>query len=420
VQHALGRDQKPVRGSMPVSHSLDLAENVARHKPTVLVYRSNLLPYSETFIKAQLQAYRNWRGVLVGERLVHQLDLDGLDVRLSDTMASRGARILGKVKKYLGIPGPVGLKREKPDLLHAHFGPDAVMVAPLAQALNIPLIATLHGFDITIARRWWEDGNAGAAMRRYPDSLLKLAARRDTHFIAVSDAIRRQAIDYGIPPQNVTTCYIGVDVSKIRPGPVPVSQRHPRVLFVGRLVEKKGCEYLLRATQTVKSRIPDSELVILGDGPLRSDLEKLSHALGVGAQFAGARSSEEVKAELDQAQLLCLPSLRARNGDAEGFGLAILEAQAAGVPVISSALGGAEEGILHEVSGYRVEEGCADILADRIIEILSNPKKAAEMGRAGRRFVSSRFDIGQCTSTLERLYDHIARIPTDETADSRF
>src|SRR3569833_1156470 len=404
---------------MPAPHVLNLAESKARHKPTVLVYRSNLLPYSETFIKAQLRAYRNWRGVLVGERLLHQLDLDGLDVRLSDTMAGCRARILGKVKKYLAMSSAPGLKREKPDLLHAHFGPDAVMAAPLAQALNIPLVATLHGFDITIARWWWEAGNGGAAMRRYPDSLLKLAARRDTHFIAVSGAIRRQAIDYGIPPQSVTTCYIGVDVSAIRPGPVPVSQRRPRVLFVGRLVEKKGCEYLLRAAQTVKSHIPDIELVILGDGPLRSDLEKLAHALGVGARFTGARSAEEVKAELDQAHLLCLPSLRAGNGDADGFGLVILEAQAAGVPVISSALGGAEEGILHEVSGYRVEEGRADILANRMIEILSNPEIAAEMGRAGRRFVSSRFDIAHCTSTLERLYDHIARIPTDETEDGR-
>jgi glycosyltransferase involved in cell wall biosynthesis len=420
VQHVLGQDQQQVRENIPGSFPAASATVGSHHKPTVLVYRSNLLPFSETFIKAQLLAYKNWRGVLIGERLLHQLDLDGLDVRLFEAVASQRARFLGKVKKILGLPRAGVLKREKPNLLHAHFGPDAVMAAPLAEALNVPLVATLHGFDINITRRWWEDGNAGAAMRRYPDSLLRLAARRNTHFIAVSDAIRRQAIAYGIPPQKITTCYIGVDVAKIRPGPIPVFERRRRVVFVGRLVEKKGCEYLLRAAQIAKSRIPGMELVIVGDGPLRSDLEKLSHALGVAAQFAGARPAQDVKAELDQAQLLCLPSIRAQNGDAEGFGLVLLEAQAAGVPVISSALGGADEGILHDVSGYRVEEGRVDALAGRMIEILSNPQKAAEMGRAGRRFVSSRFDIGQCTSTLERLYDHIARIPSDETGNRRF
>jgi glycosyltransferase involved in cell wall biosynthesis len=420
VQHAPGQDQHPVRENIPGSVPIYPATDRSRHKPTVLVYRSNLLPFSETFIKAQLLAYRNWRGVLVGERLLHQLDLDGLDVRLFEAAASQRARFLGKVKKILGLPRAGVLRREKPDLLHAHFGPDAVMAAPLAEALNVPLVATLHGYDINITRRWWEDGNAGAAMRRYPDSLLRLAGRRDTHFIAVSDAIRRQAIAYGIPPQKVTTCYIGVDVSKIRPGPVPIFERRRRVVFVGRLVEKKGCEYLLRAAQIARSRIPEMELVIIGDGPLRSDLEKLSRALGVSARFAGARPAQDVKAELDEAQLLCLPSIRAQNGDAEGFGLVILEAQAAGVPVISSALGGADEGILHDVSGYRVKEGRVDALAGRMIEILSNPQKAAEMGKAGRRFVSSRFDIDQCTSTLERLYDHIARISSDETGNCRF
>lgn len=420
MQHAPGQDQHPARESIPDSFPTDRATDGSHCKPTVLVYRSNLLPFSETFIKAQVLAYRNWRGILVGDRLLHQLDLDGLDVRLFEAGASQRTRFLGKARKILGLPCGGVLRREKPDLLHAHFGPDAVMAAPLAEALNVPLVATLHGYDINITRQWWENGNAGAAMRRYPDSLLKLSARRGTHFIAVSDAIRRQAIAYGIPPQKVTTCYIGVDVSKIRPGPVPVFERRRRVVFVGRLVEKKGCEYLLRAAQIARSRIPEIELVIIGDGPLRSDLEKLSLALGVSARFDGARPAQDVKAELDQAQLLCLPSIRAQNGDAEGFGLVILEAQAAGVPVISSALGGADEGILHDVSGYRVKEGRVDVLAGRMIEILSNPQKAAEMGKAGRHFVSSRFDISQCTSTLERLYDHIARIPSDETGNRRF
>jgi len=376
------------------------------------VYRSSLLPFSETFIREQLQSYRNWRGILIGHRLIQQLDLKNLDVRLIGETMGHATFLMQEARKYLGMPGlSRALLQEKPNLLHAHFGPDAITAAPIAQLLGLPLIVTLHGYDINIRPQWWKSGNGGKAMRGYPRALLKLAARPDVHFVAVSNAIRQQAILYGISPQKISTHYIGVDVSRIRPGCVPIPQRRQRLLFVGRLVEKKGCEYLLRAAQIVKSHMPGLELVIVGDGPLRSGLERLSDELDIGASFMGALSPADVKGELDRAQLLCLPSIHAQNGDAEGFGLVLLEAQAAGVPVISSARGGAEEGIAHGITGFQVEEGRIGALADRISEILTNPVKAAAMGKAGRDFVSSRFDIRQCTQSLECLYDKIAKLP---------
>lgn len=388
--------------------------------PTVLVYRSSLLPFSETFIREQLQSYRDWRGILIGQRLLHQLDLKNIDVRLIGESIGRSTILLQKAKKHFGLGGIAGLlQHEKPDLLHAHFGPDAVSAAPIAQLLDIPLVVTLHGYDINIRPQWWESGKGGAAMRRYPGSLLRLATRDDVHFVAVSNAIRQQAIFYGIPPQKITTHYIGVDASRIRPGPIPIPQRPQRILFVGRLVEKKGCEYLVRAARIIKTRFPKLELVIVGDGPLRLDLERLAGELNVAASFLGALTPLEVQAQFDQAQLLCLPSVRARNGDAEGFGLVLLEAQAAGVPVITSAMGGAEEGISHGVTGYQVEERQVDALAERISEILSSPSKAAAMGKAGREFVSSRFDISQCTKSLEHLYDKIAGISIAGRASCR-
>ena len=104
-------------------------------------------------------------------------------------------------------------------------------------------------------------GNAEAAMRRYPRQLLRLAARPDTHFIAVSEAVKRRAIAYGIAPDKITTpSSIGIDAAKFTPGPVPLLARPPRVVFVGRLVEKKGgCEYLLRAMRMARRRVPEAE-----------------------------------------------------------------------------------------------------------------------------------------------------------------
>jgi glycosyltransferase involved in cell wall biosynthesis len=219
--------------------------------------------------------------------------------------------------------------------------------------------------------------------------------------------VRARALAVGIPAGKVTTSYIGIDVAKFSPGPVPLSERPLRVLFVGRLVEKKGCEYLLRAMPAVQAKVPGAQLTIVGDGPLRGDLERLSREIGVNARFTGALSAGRVKEELDSARVFCLPSIRAANGDAEGFGLVLLEAQAAGVPAVSSALGGAAEGILHGRTGFQFEERNVAALSKCLIELLAHPDKSAAMGLAARAFVSGKFDIRKCTESLERHYNQL-------------
>lgn len=381
-------------------------------RPTVLVYRSGLLPHSETFIREQILAYRDWRGVLIGHRLLNQLPLDGLRVRLVD--ARRPAQ---SILRGLGFAaGLEGLQQEKPCLLHAHFGPEAVAARQIAHALRLPMIVTLHGYDITIDRAWWESGAGGAVMRNYPRQLLRIAATAGTHFVAVSEAIRECAIAFGIPSEKVTVAFIGIDVAKFIPGPIPLCARAPRILFVGRLVEKKGCQFLLQAMRHVREKIKMAELVVIGDGPERAGLEALARELGGGIQFLGALPPERVKSELDAARVFCLPSVRAANGDAEGFGLVLLEAQASGVPVVTSAMGGAQEGILDGETGYRVGEGDVVGLANHLIDLLSQPDKAMAMGQAARRLVCAHFDIHECTRKLETLYGQIARLKDYEPA----
>jgi glucosyltransferase len=375
--------------------------------PVVLVYRSVLLPHSETFIREQALSYRSWRPIIVGRKLVRELSLDGLAVRILDSCNRRlMGRIALKLRNGLGrADGAAALRGEKPQALHAHFGPDAVEAAPLARALGVPMFVTLHGFDIMIDRWWWESGAGGADMRSYPKALLKLAAQPDVHFVAVSKAIMEAAKAFGIPAEKLSVRYIGIDSSRFKPGGVPIGARHRRVLFVGRLVEKKGCEYLVKAMRIVSARLPDAKLVIIGDGPLRVKLEHLAQRLGVPAEFIGTQEHDRVKAELDAARVLCLPSVRATNGDAEGFGLVLLEAQATGVPVVSSAHGGADEGILEGVTGFRVAERDINAMADRLADVLADHQQAASMAAAGPTFVAQYFDVRRCTAQLEQLYE---------------
>jgi glycosyltransferase involved in cell wall biosynthesis len=381
-------------------------------RPTVLVYRDALLPLSETFIKEQMMAYRRWRGVLIGRRDLNSLPLDGLEIRLlRPPRPSIVDRAWRQICRDLGvIPASlIGmLRREAPSLLHVHFGPDAIEAWPLARALDLPMLVTLHGYDINIERQWWEAGHWGKQFRRYPRRLLELAAQPRVRFVAVSKATRRRAIDFGIAPDKVSVRYIGIDVRRFTPRGRPIAERERRVLFVGRLVEKKGCEYLIRAMAKVQATVPDVLLVIAGDGDLKDQLQRLAQQLRVRVAFRGGLSSADVQQELALARALCLPSVTAANGDAEGFGIVLLEAQASGVPVVTSARGGRDEGVCEGVTGLTFNERDIDTLASHLINILTDNNMAKSMALAGPKFVSHNFDVLRCTRALEMLYGEMA------------
>ncbi|MCP3460061.1 glycosyltransferase [Bradyrhizobium sp. CCGUVB23] len=387
---------------------------------TVLVYRNELLPISETFIKEQLLALRQWRPVLVGRRILEQLPLDNLDVRIVGPQKSTlPTKLSWKFRRALGLVPTRAineLKAEDPLLVHAHFGMDALDAWPIARALRVPMLVSLHGYDINTHREWWEAGHGGTRMRLYPRRVLSLAQQPAVSFVAVSNALRRRAIEYGIPAKKIAVSYIGINTRTFRTGTVPISQRPLRVVFVGRLVEKKGCDILIEAMSHVQQVVTAAQLTVIGDGPLRHDLESLATRKNVPATFRGAQSSAYVKRELDASRVLCLPSITASNGDAEGFGLVLLEAQASGVPVVTSALGGATEGISERITGFSFAERDIEGLARILINVLTNDAMLRQMADNGPSYVATHFDLARCTDELELLYD---KISSDDLGDRR-
>src|SRR5690606_4063699 len=131
-----------------------------------------------------------------------------------------------------------------------------------------------------------------------------------------------------------------------KPRGASIEKRKNRILFVGRMVPKKAPALLVEAFAEVRKSMPNAELVMIGDGPLRKQTEHAAETLGVPVIFLGAQNTNEIMAQLQESKVLCLPSIVAESGDAEGFGMVILEAQSCGVPVVSSAMGGASEGLL--------------------------------------------------------------------------
>ncbi len=380
----------------------------------VLIYKADLLHLSETFIREQVLAYAQWTALLVGMRRVPGLPLEGLDIHLLGHGGEQSAIAAAyeRVLKRFNLPHPHFVRQLQSAgaaLAHIHFGTEAVEFWPIARRLGLPVIVTLHGYDITVHKEIWECGAAGASKARYPHRLIAMARSPHTYFIAVSKAIRQCAIDFGIPAERIFVHYIGIDCALFKPGGLPVAQRRRRILYVGRLVEKKGVGVLIEAYARVFDKVADAELVIVGDGPLRQQLEALACRLAVPAVFAGSMGSEAVKQQLDAARVFCLPSITAENGDAEGFGLVLLEAQACGVPVVTSARGGAHEGIIDGVTGLAFAEKDIAVLTQQLITLLTDDDCISRMSQAGPCFVAKNFDVRDCTRSLEGLYDDVVR-----------
>jgi len=375
--------------------------------PKVLVYKTQALPLSETFIREQMLHLSEWESVLVCRAIIDtSLDLSSLNVRLleeNNSFLSKVFRYIRRTMKWAATGDLKALRKENGQVMHVHFGTEAVRVWPLVKALGLPMLVTLHGYDINTYKDWWKSGGGGRRMKNYPSQLLRLSKYQDVQFIAVSDAIKKRAIEYGISPKKIHVRYIGVDTDKFVPGPTPIEERK-NILFVGRLVEKKGCRYILEAFQIVQEDYPDINLTIIGVGPLEEELEKFAKRNGVRATFLGAQTPAQVRKNLDKARMMCLPSIVATNGDAEGFGIVLLEAQACGVPVITSASGGAQEGVVNGLTGFTHDEKDVGAMVKAMRILLNDGKRANEMGIAARCYILKNMDVKRCTRELESLY----------------
>jgi glycosyltransferase involved in cell wall biosynthesis len=262
------------------------------------------------------------------------------------------------------------------------------------------LIVTYHGQDATIteeeARRSWR-GREYLRGRRCVMQHVSL-------IIAVSDFIRARLLEKGYPGSKVVTHRNGIDVGFFRRSG---QQREPVAVFVGRFVEKKGCEYLLRALGRLREQGRPVHGVLVGDGPLRPALERLAGKVGADVEFPGFLPLADVRNWLGRASVVVVPSVTAANGDSEGLPTVILEAQAMSTPVIATRHAGNAEGVVERRSALLVDERDVAALADAIRFFVDNPQAVESFGAAGRTFVESNFNIATQAQGLEQLYDRV-------------
>jgi len=370
----------------------------------VAIFRHNLFKVSEPFIADQALRLRRYRPVFVG-RMRFGLPPDGAVSLALEDLYERWAlprigwqMITGNPRPYLRL-----MERQRPSLIHAHFGIEGACALPLAAKLKIPLVTTFHGFDATLKTHAML---GSPAYFHYPLLRRKLARQGDL-FLCASSFIRERLVSMGFPEARTHTHYIGVDCRAIRPR--EDSDERPLILHVARLVEVKGTQYLLRAFAALARRYDRVQLVIIGDGPLRARLQALTVSLGMRerVEFLGALPHADVLSWTRRAAMLVLPGIRTSTGREEGLGMVLLEAAATGVPTIGSRVGGIPECIDEGRSGFLVPERDEHALAQRITELLEDPVKRRQMGMAGRARVERQFDIHRQTEALENLYDSL-------------
>ncbi|MFB1490582.1 MULTISPECIES: glycosyltransferase [unclassified Thiocapsa] len=333
--------------------------------------------------------------------------LDGLRIirfpyfiRSRENLASHGGGILNRLRanplNYLLVPpfliGQLWalirvLRHDDWDLIHAHWLIPQGLMALLARRMArrpVPLVCTSHGGDLFALR--------GTAFRA-----LKRAVLRASHRISVvSRAMRDEVLALGIAPDKVAVIPMGVDLRECFTPDPRIPREQKQLLFVGRLVEKKGVGLLLRALPRILHAFPDTRLTIAGGGPLETELRELAASLRIGdhVDFKGMVSQADLPALYRRATLFVAPFLVADSGDQEGFGLVLVEAMGCGCPVLCGDVPAVRDIVLHDNTGVLVNPRNTLDLTDAIEGLFADPSRRDRYAANARQHCAEAFDWG--------------------------
>jgi glycosyltransferase involved in cell wall biosynthesis len=290
------------------------------------------------------------------------------------------------------------VRRERIDVVHAHWVIPQGLVAALARPLiNRPVVTSAHGGDVFAMTK---------GIRR---RMLRFAARGADSCTANSSAtqavlMRATDVQATIIPMGVDLSVFGSIPARLEPG--HLAQRGARLLFVGRLVEKKGVPYLIHAMGHLRTLSPMTKLLLVGDGPERSAVEALVSELGLDAnvEFAGAVPNDQLPTYYASADIFVAPSVVSTEGDTEGLGVVILEAAASGLPIVASDIGGITDIVQHEQTGLLVEPGDPQAIALAVNRLINDDVLRQTQARSARELVTRRYSWDVVVDRFDALF----------------
>ncbi|MEL6159946.1 MAG: glycosyltransferase [Cyanobacteria bacterium J06623_5] len=305
---------------------------------------------------------------------------------------SRGIRALSLWSLFTAIPA---LNWPSYDVIHCQFG-NLGFHGLLVKDFNpsAKLVMMFRGFDIS------------QYLRDKGDRLYEFIFTRADFFLTNCDFFRQRLLALGCPANRVRVHYSGLDCEKF---PLKLRTHKPdepiRIASTGRLVEKKGFEYSIRAIAQVAKQVPVI-YHIMGDGPLRPALSALIESLGLSGQvrLLGWCDEAEIIRVLERAHLFVAPSVTAASGNQDAPINVLKEAMALGLPVVSTVHGGIPELVQDGVSGRLLPERDADAIAQALLDLIAQPERWPAMGQAGRAYVKAHYDLHKLNDQLALLY----------------
>ncbi|WP_396612632.1 glycosyltransferase [Haloferax sp. S1W] len=279
------------------------------------------------------------------------------------------------------------------DAIHAHYGPVGNGFQFLQQYTDATFVTSFYGYD------------ASELLQKNPWRYYDLFEAADV-ITSLSTDMDETLQEHGCAASKIERLPLPVDISSFDFSQSNYTQGEPiQLLSVCRLVEKKGLRYALDAVSRLHEEF-DIQYEIAGDGPLRDELEKQMKQLGIEdvVEFSGWKTSEEVAELMAGADIFIQPSVVSSAGDKEGTPTVLLEAQARGLPVVSTYHAGIPEIVEDGSSGYLVPERNVDELTRVLESLLSDPSTWPQFGRNGRQFVEDTHSLRAVATTLERIY----------------
>jgi colanic acid/amylovoran biosynthesis glycosyltransferase len=352
---------------------------------------------SETFIRAHAERLPARVTVVHGS----PARIDGKPVLSEGTFATDWRKVRRRItgnrfwKPEVDLAYAVAFRRCGARAVLAEYGPTGVQVLEACRVLGLPLIVHFHGYD----------ASHEAVLKENADGYRRMFEQAAA-LVVVSAPMKEQLLSMGAPGNKLHVNVYGVDCRAFTatdPG-----RNLPTFLAAGRFVEKKGPHLTLLAFAEAYRRIPAIRLRMLGDGPLRPICEHMARALELDGAitFLGSQTHDVVGEEMRMARAFLQHSIRASDGDCEGTPVAILEAQASGLPVVATRHAGIPEVVLEGRTGFLVDEGDVKTMGEGIERLAEEPPLASTLGTAGRSRVLERFTMER---SIDRLWGIIQR-----------
>lgn len=283
--------------------------------------------------------------------------------------------------------------REAFDVVHAHYGYMAVRYGGAAKVMGAPLIVSLLGHDVTYA---------GAEHKESYQGLFAMAAR----FLASSRYLADRAVELGFPADKITVHYPEVDIKFFSFVDRSAREQEPcAILSICRLDWTKGLADALKAVRALLDQGVSVSYRIVGEGKTRGEVEQAIKDLRLESRvaLAGAKDREGCREELSRADLFLMPSVT------ESFGLAAAEAEATGLPVVATKVGGLPEAVADRETGFLVPANSPEALAERVAYLAGHREERLAMGCKAREWAAEKFDKDTLTDRLVKLYEEAVR-----------